>query len=110
MTTHLNEAQVHELRRRLEEERARILEVLRATRPTPPEADQVSEVEEEAQRTTEVTIDLELEQHERPLLAEVDRALGKLERGGYGLSEKPGRPIPFRRLAALPWARDAMGE
>ena len=110
MTSHLKSEQVQELRRRLDEERTRILGVLQATRPTPPEADQVSEVEEEAQRTTEVTLDLEIERRERQLLAEVERARGKLELGGYGVSEKSGLPIPYRRLAALPWARDAMGE
>ena len=55
-------------------------------------------------------LDLEIERRERQLLAEVERARGKLELGGYGVSEKSGLPIPYRRLAALPWARDAMGE
>jgi DnaK suppressor protein len=110
MASHLKDEQVHELRRKLEEERTRILGVLQATGPTPPQADQVTEVEEEAQRTAEVTHDLEVERRERPLLAEVERALEKLDRGGYGVSEKSGRPIPYRRLVALPWARDAMGE
>lgn len=110
MASHLNGEQINELRSKLEEERIRILRVLQATGPTAPQADQVTEVEEAAERTTEVTRDLKVEGRERPLLAEVERALEKLERGGYGVSEKSGRPIPYRRLVALPWARDAMGE
>ena len=34
----------------------------------------------------------------------VDRALGKMDRGGYGLCERCGNPIPAERLEALPWA------
>jgi DnaK suppressor protein len=110
MASHLKSEQVHELRRKLEEERTRILGVLQATGPTAPQADQVTEVEEAAQRTTEVTLDLEIEGRERPLLAEVERALQKFDQGGYGVSEKSGRPIPYKRLVAIPWARDGMGE
>jgi DnaK suppressor protein len=110
MANHLKKKQVDELRRRLEEERARLLRVLEATGPTAPQADQVTEVEEAAQRTAELTQDLQIERRERPLLAEVERALGKLDAGRYGVSEKSGTPIPYERLAALPWARAAMGE
>jgi DnaK suppressor protein len=110
MASTLTKAQVEALHRRLEEERTRILRVLQATRPTAPQADQVTEFEEAAQRTAEVTNDLELEERERPLLAEVERALEKVPQGRYGVSEKTGKPIPYERLAAVPWARDAMGE
>jgi len=106
----LTNEQIEELRHRLEEERDRILGVLQATGPTAPQADQVTEFEEAAQRTAETTHDLELEGRERPLLAEVERALAKLSNGSYGVSEQSGRPIPYERLAALPWARDALGE
>jgi DnaK suppressor protein len=106
----LTNEQIEELRHRLEEERDRILGVLQATGPTAPQADQVTEFEEAAQRTTERTHDLELEGRERPLLAEVEWALEKLAEGKYGLSEKSGAPIPYERLAAVPWARQDVGE
>jgi DnaK suppressor protein len=41
----------------------------------------------------------------RELLGEIDRALGKMASGTYGVSELSGRPIGFRRLQAIPWAR-----
>jgi RNA polymerase-binding transcription factor DksA len=110
MTSILSSRQVETLHRKLEEERDRILVVLQATAPTATQADQVTEVEEAAQRTTEATLDLEIEARERPLLAEVERALRKFDRGGYGVGERSGLPIPYERLVALPWARDAMGE
>jgi DnaK suppressor protein len=102
--------QLGELRRRLEDERARILRVLSAPAPAGPQPDQESEPEEAAQRETERARRAQVEAREGALLAEVERALAKLENGSYGTSEKTGDPIPFERLAAVPWARDAVGE
>ncbi len=47
---------------------------------------------------------------ERALLVEVERALAKLDEGKYGVSEQTGAPIPYERLAALPWARSGIDE
>jgi RNA polymerase-binding transcription factor DksA len=38
-------------------------------------------------------------------LEDVERALGKLEEGTYGLCEDCGEPIAFARLEAMPAAR-----
>lgn len=110
MMSVLTDGQLEELHRRLEQERTRLLQVLQATGPTAPQADQVSEIEEAAQRTTERTQDLEIEGQERPLLADVERALAKFREGTYGVSERSGDPIDYERLAAVPWARQAAGE
>jgi DnaK suppressor protein len=64
----------------------------------PDPMDAATRAEEEAER-------LGLARHERDLLAEIDRALAKIEAGGYGVSELSGRPIPIERLRAVPWAR-----
>ena len=64
----------------------------------PDPMDAATRAEEEAER-------LGLAQHERDLLAEIDRALAKIEAGTYGVSELGGRPIPIERLRAVPWAR-----
>ena len=37
-------------------------------------------------------------------LADVDRALAKLDEGTYGTCDVCGEPIPEGRLEALPWA------
>ena len=110
MANALTKTQLEGLRRRLEQERARILAVLRDLPPSSPQPDQETELEEAAQRETERSHDDEVAARERALLAEVDRALVKIDRGEYGLSERSGAPIPYERLAAVPWARDAIEE
>ncbi len=39
------------------------------------------------------------------MLKEIDRALGRVERGTYGVCESCGEEISPARLKALPWAR-----
>jgi DnaK suppressor protein len=110
MATVLTNTQLDELRRRLEGERTRILRVLQAPAPADPRADEVTELEEAAQRATERARQLEIEARERALLGEVERALARLRDGSYGVSEKTGDPIPYERLAAVPWARHGVDE
>lgn len=43
--------------------------------------------------------------HDRSHLADIERALAKIEAGTYGLSEASGEPIEYARLNAVPWAR-----
>ena len=56
--------------------------------------------EVQVERSTQNT----LTEGERAQLAQVNRALAKLEDGSYGLSDLTGEPIPVARLEALPWA------
>ncbi|HTO98296.1 MAG TPA: TraR/DksA family transcriptional regulator [Myxococcales bacterium] len=106
----LNKSQLETLRKRLEDERKRVLRVLQGTRPEETPADALSEVEETAQRATEWTQQRGVAERERALLAEVDRALAKFAAGTYGISEKTGAPIPYDRLSAVPWARQGTDE
>ncbi len=100
----LTDDQLKVLRRKLEEERSRILTVLRAPPPRAADEEQI-EFEESAQRTAEQNDQLEIAERERALLVEVERALEKLRAGSYGTDEDTGEPIPYERLAAIPWAR-----
>ncbi|BDG05186.1 TraR/DksA family transcriptional regulator [Anaeromyxobacter oryzae] len=110
MGTALTRTQLDELRRRLEEERARILRVLQTPVATSPPEARGPEFEEEAQREAERDRELGVVARERALLAEVERALAKLDEGKYGVSETTGDPIPYARLAAVPWARQGVDE
>ena len=42
---------------------------------------------------------------EKQLLKEIDAALQRIEDGTYGICEGSGKPIPKKRLEALPWTR-----
>jgi DnaK suppressor protein len=100
----LTKSQLDTLRRRLEDERKRVLRVLQSS-IVPAGDDERSELEEVAQRVTESTQQRGVAERERELLAEVERALAKMAAGTYGVSEKTGAPIPYDRLRAVPWAR-----
>ena len=43
-------------------------------------------------------------------LEQVNRALGRIDAGTYGLSEVSGKPIPIERLEAVPYATTLVGE
>jgi DnaK suppressor protein len=49
-------------------------------------------------------IDLYLSAQARATVAEIDRALAKIEDGTYGVCERCGQAIPEARLEALPYA------
>ena len=53
---------------------------------------------------TEVAMSLSRADVDHQRLAQVKRALRKLEEGTYGLSDITQEPIPRERLEAIPWA------
>jgi RNA polymerase-binding transcription factor DksA len=48
---------------------------------------------------------LGLASFEQEALYEVDAALQRLDDGTYGICELTGKPIPWKRLEAIPWTR-----
>jgi DnaK suppressor protein len=107
--TMLTKAQLETLRHKLQAERRRILAVVQQPLSEAP-SDEPRELEEVAQRAAERDEELGVGAAERAVLADVDRALAKLDAGTYGLSEKTGAAIPFERLEAVPWARQGVDE
>ena len=49
-------------------------------------------------------MDLSLQENTERLLAQVDRALAKIEEGTYGICDRGGEPIEEGRLEAVPYA------
>jgi len=47
---------------------------------------------------------------DRDTLAQIDRALERIEAGTYGISEVSGKPIPVERLEAVPYATTLVEE
>jgi DnaK suppressor protein len=100
----LTQVQLETLRRKLQGERRRVLSVVQQPLSGMP-PDEPRELEETAQRARDLEDELEVDAPESALLGEIDRALGKMDAGTYGVSEKTGAPIPYERLAVVPWAR-----
>jgi len=59
---------------------------------------------ETAAVTLDREIDLTLEESARSVIAQIDRALEKLDDGTYGTCESCGRPIGEERLLVAPFA------
>jgi DnaK suppressor protein len=66
--------------------------------------DQAHEYEDDAQRLTTLELQGNLAAVSDERLADVERALQKIDEGTYGLSDRSGAPIPIARLEASPEA------
>jgi DnaK suppressor protein len=76
--------------------------------PTPVDPIQASEGAQDFEETAVDFLETQQEQslmvNEQALLTEVERALKRIEEGTYGRCVDCGKPIPEKRLQALPWA------
>jgi RNA polymerase-binding protein DksA len=102
------------LRRHLEEERVRLLEVIREIEE---EQEEVRLSETSSERSPdpntaeggslafEMEKELSLAQNAQDLLAKVEDALGRINDGAYGSCVDCRKPIPVARLDALPYTK-----
>ncbi|HEY4386241.1 MAG TPA: TraR/DksA family transcriptional regulator [Ktedonobacteraceae bacterium] len=102
---------IREMKKRLEEKRAELIEHLGGldlAYPTPVNSDEASEGPQDFEEAAVDALEQEQEQailvNERALLSEVDAALKRIEDGLYGKCVVDGVPIPEKRLEAIPWA------
>ena len=104
--------ELEDLRRRLEEERAELevqLATIEETSFSASQSDMSGEVsfdEENADAGTftfERERDLSIENNVRDLMGKIDRALGRMDEGAYGICSRCGKPIEKARLKALPY-------
>ena len=76
--------------------------------PTPTDPIEISEGPQEFEETaidfTETQQEQSIEYNENALLTLVQAALKRIEDGTYGKSVVSGKPIPEKRLEAIPWA------
>lgn len=102
----LDRNQEAELKKRLLDARAALVE--RRSNALRDRGTLLSEVEDEGDAASRADHEdklVTLAENEHMLLAEIDHALGKFERGEYGLDEQTGEPIGYPRLSVIPWAR-----
>jgi DnaK suppressor protein len=106
MTINLNE-----MKTRLEAKRAELQQSIADLTEAHPEPVGPIEASEGPQDFEDVAVDfLETQQeqsilvNQQALLTEVEDALKRIEDGTYGKCVNCGRPIPEKRLEAIPWA------
>lgn len=107
--TPFDKAFIERQRKRLARVRAEILEATKATRDeeasiNSQSAGEALEQEDDAQRLTMLELDGNLVARDIQRLAQVERALKKMDDGTYGFSDASGDPIPIERLEAFPEA------
>ena len=102
-TRALTAAQLSKLRQRLQAEQTRLRGS--ATISLVREAQERSADEmDEAEASLVQHEALGRASHDQSHLAEIQRALARIDAGTYGVSELSGEPIGYDRLAAVPWA------
>jgi RNA polymerase-binding transcription factor DksA len=104
--------ELEDLRKRLVDERAELqiqLTTIEETSFAASQSDLSGEVsfdEENADAGTftfERERDLSIENNVRDLMGKIDRALGKMDEGVYGVCSRCGKPIEKARMKALPY-------
>jgi DnaK suppressor protein len=104
--SHLSPHDLDELRRALTQERDRLRAGLTTSeREGRGLAREDNDEIDIAEGVVEQDEGLRLARFDRKLLADVEHALAKLDKGTYGTSEQSGEPIALERLRAMPWAR-----
>ena len=102
---------LNEMKTRLKAKRAELRESIVGLTEAHPEPVGPIEASEGPQDFEDVAVDfLETQQeqsilvNQQALLTEVEDALKRIEDGTYGKCVNCGRPIPEKRLEAIPWA------
>jgi RNA polymerase-binding protein DksA len=105
---------VRHFQERLESEReaikARIAARSRDIQETVREESGVGDSADEAVRLDDREVEAEADDLDRVTLAEINRALRRIDEGTYGLSEVSGKAIPMERLQAVPYASTLVDE
>jgi RNA polymerase-binding protein DksA len=105
-----------EFRKRLEEEKVRLLHAVGFLERENPGSisDELGELAEggtdnhladTATAMYDRELDEGLEEGAKTTLVEIDAALQRIEAGTYGICEGCGKPIGVERLSAIPWTR-----
>jgi RNA polymerase-binding protein DksA len=98
------------LTRQRDEIESRIASNKRGIQETVRDQSGVGDFEDEADLLYEREADIGKNARDRQELAQVKRALDRIEQGTYGVSEVSGKPIPIERLEAIPSATTLVDE
>lgn len=110
----LSSQDIRRFRERLETQREVIEARIRANRQgiqeTVQEESGVGDFEDEANLIYEREAEIDETARDREELAQIRRALERIDHGTYGRSEVSGKPIPIERLEAIPYATTLVDE
>ncbi|HTB77920.1 MAG TPA: TraR/DksA family transcriptional regulator [Polyangiaceae bacterium] len=106
----LTAAQLSTLRKRLLAERERIQSSEATLSPVREDEGRQADEMDQAEASIVQHEALGRAAHDQARLAEMDRALARIDAGTYGISELSGEPIGYARLSAVPWARFTVAE
>jgi DnaK suppressor protein len=104
----LDEVLLASLKDVLLRKRGEILAVSTGTRPLPASVDinsRQGDLADQATGNNEVHIQLKVKQTDAKILQAIEEALGRIEKGTYGLCRDCGDLIAGPRLEAIPWTR-----
>jgi RNA polymerase-binding transcription factor DksA len=110
----LRSADIRRFQDRLKAERKAIESRIAATRQgiheTVRDDSGVGDTGEEGSLLYEREVEIDENAVDRKELAQVERALQRIDQGTYGVSEVSGKPIPIERLEAVPHATTLVDE
>ena len=110
----LKSEDIRRLQERLRAERdaieSRISANTRGIHETLQDESGVGDLEDEANLLYEREAEIDENARDRQELAQVKRALERIDEGTYGTSEVSGKPIPIERLEAVPYATTLVDE
>jgi DnaK suppressor protein len=110
----LTREELQHFRERLESERdaikSRMAERSRDSHETVREESGVGDSGDQSIRLHDLDVEADEDAVDRVTLAQVERALRRIEDGSYGVSEFSGNPIPKERLEAVPYAITLVNE
>ena len=110
----LTQEDLRHFRERLESEhdaiKSRMAERSRDSRETVREESGAGDSGDDATRLNDLEVEADEDAVDRVTLARIERALGRIDDGTYGVSEFSGKPIPKGRLEAVPYATTLVEE
>lgn len=91
-----------DIRRDLERQRATILDETEETLTNRPDLEAFPDVSDQASAEVDQNFSMRIRDRERKLLKKIDEALDRMNDATYGICERCGGDIPYKRLKARP--------
>ena len=101
----LEKQTVQKFKKKLEKEKKDIEAELKKHGQSPDFGNDIDSFEEETDESAEIGHQLSIAQTYKNRLADIDSALGKIQKGKYGICEKCGKEISLKVLEASPESR-----